>query len=78
MSLAFIVMCGYTLVFNVLASNPTVRRALMNIGSLNRSRGPMGVLILNALLLFCILASIGSLVPSALILAREVRFLPAD
>ena len=45
---------------------------LMNIGSVNRSRGPMGIVVLNSVIAIAILASIGSLIPSALILGKHM------
>jgi hypothetical protein len=44
----------------------------MNMGSVNRSRGPLGIIVLNSIVAFAILASAASLVPSAVILAEHM------
>lgn len=57
---------------NILASTPSVRRILMNVGSISRSRGPLGVILLNGIITLATVASIASLIPAAIVLAKHM------
>lgn len=44
----------------------------MNVGSINRSRGPLGIVLLNGVMAIATFASIGSLIPPAIVLAEHM------
>lgn len=70
LALTPLIITAHILLVNILASAPAVRTLLLSAGSLER-RGPQGILILGALLLALTVASIASILPATLLLAKH-------
>lgn len=70
MSLAPLIGAANVLWISIIAQAPVVRQALLGAGSVSR-RGPLGIMILAAVLAFLIMATLGAVVAPVTVLARN-------